>query len=109
MKFGVVVLTTLLTTMGLTVPVAAQIQRPSQDFFEQGRQQLEREIQILQGAPIDIGETLQNLQSEPLLEVRPLPQSSSSEQNQVETFRQKPNEVNNTELQRNDTDLPPSR
>lgn len=54
MKFEVVALTTLLSTMGITVPVMAQIQRPSQDFFDQGRQRLEREIQILQGRPLDL-------------------------------------------------------
>lgn len=111
MKYRVVALTTLLTTIGLTVPVMAQIQRPSQDFFDQGRQQLEREIKLLQGTPIDIEETLPNRQSEPLLEVRPLPESSSSEQNEVETFRQNNSELNmnNTELQGNDTELRPSR
>jgi hypothetical protein len=75
MKFEVVALTTLLSTMGITVPVTAQIQRPSQDFFDQGRQRLEREIQILQGGPLDIGESLQEVQSEPSLEVPPSPKA----------------------------------
>jgi hypothetical protein len=107
MKFEVVALTTLLSTMGITVPVTAQIQRPSQDFFDQGRQRLEREIQILQGGPLDIGESLQEVQSEPSLEVPPSPESyPSAEQNEVETSSQKkPNEVNNAELQPNGTKI----
>jgi hypothetical protein len=48
MKLTVVVLTTIMTTTSLSVPVIAQITRPSQDFFEQGRERLEREIQTLQ-------------------------------------------------------------
>ncbi len=116
MKFEVVALTTLLSTMGITVPVMAQIQRPSQDFFDQGRQRLEREIQILQGRPLDIGESLQEVQSEPSIEVPPSLESyPSSEQNEVETSSQKPNqvdnssqkpnEVNNVELQPNGTKI----
>jgi hypothetical protein len=65
---------------------------------------------------LDIGESLQEVQSEPSLEVPPSPESyPSSEQNEVETSSQKPNQVdnssqkpnegNNAELQPNGTKI----
>jgi hypothetical protein len=97
MKFRRLALTTLLTTIGLTVPAIAQIQNPSQDFFEQGREQLEREIQILQTEPPDLEQSLQEPQSEPLLEVPASPVSEPSQPpNEDETPSQPPNEVNNS-------------
>lgn len=97
MKFGVVALTTLLTAIGLAVPVTAQIQRPSQEFFEQGREQLEREIQNLQQAPSDSEGSLQKPRSEPVLEVSPSPESTPRQKpNEDETPKQKPNEVDNS-------------
>jgi hypothetical protein len=107
MKFGIVALTTLITTIGLAVPVNAQIRRPSQDFFDQGRERLEREIQGLQGEPSNSEQSLKKPQAEPLLEVSPLPGSDRIQPpNQVEipkpvpsedeTPSQKPDEVNNS-------------
>ncbi|MGB5959471.1 MAG: hypothetical protein WBG73_02335 [Coleofasciculaceae cyanobacterium] len=71
MKLAVVLITGIVTIIGLSVPVIAQINRPSQDFFEQGREQLEREIQILRESP----NTPENPQKtpEPVLEVSPSP------------------------------------
>lgn len=72
MKFGVVLITTIVTIMGVNITVIAQINRPSQDFFEQGREQLEREIKILRE---ESPNTPQNPQKtpEPILEVSPTP------------------------------------
>jgi hypothetical protein len=96
MKAVVVALTTLVATMSLTVPVTAQIRNPSQDFFQQGRERLEREIQIIQEKPLTSEQRLQNPQSEPLLEVRPTPTSDPSQKpNEVEIPRQKPNQGEN--------------
>lgn len=71
MKLAVVLMTGIVTIIGLNVPVIAQINRPTQDFFEQGREQLERQIQILQESP----NTPQNPQKtpEPVLKVSPSP------------------------------------
>lgn len=71
MKLAVVFITGIVTIIGLNVPVVAQINRPNQDFFEQGREQLEREIQILRESP----NTPQNPQKtpEPVLKVSPSP------------------------------------
>jgi hypothetical protein len=107
MKFGIVALTTLITTMGLAVPVTAQIRRPSQDFFDQGRERLEREIQVLQGEPSNSEQSLKKPQTERLLEVSPLPESDRIQPpneveirkpvpSEVETPSQKPDEVNNS-------------
>jgi hypothetical protein len=94
MKSGVVALITLLTSMGLAVPVTAQIQSPSQDFFEQGREQLEREIQVLQGNPPNSEQSLQKPHSEPVLEVSPSPASDRNQKpNEVEIPSQKPDAV----------------
>lgn len=94
MKCRIVALTTLLATMALTVPVTAQIQNPSQEFFEQGREQLEREIEILQQEPLDFEQNLEDSPVEPELEVPPSPTSDSSQKpNEVETPSEKPNEV----------------
>jgi hypothetical protein len=71
MKFSVVALTTLVTTLGLAVPGMAQIRNPSQDFFDQGRERLEREIQVLQSEPTNSEQSQKKPQSEPLLEVSP--------------------------------------
>jgi hypothetical protein len=89
MKFGVVVLTIAVSSIGLTVPAIAQIRNPSQDFFWQGRQRLEREIQVLQENPSSSDETLQKPPSKPLLEVRPARASDTiQQQNEVETPQQ---------------------
>lgn len=75
MKSGAIALTILLYSMGLAVPVMAQLRNPSQDFFERGREQLEREIQVLQGESPDSEQSRQQPDSEPLLDVRPAPES----------------------------------
>lgn len=81
MNSRIVTFTTLLASLNLALPVSAQILRPSQEFFEEGREQLEQEIQILQIDPFDLDaessqdpdldESLQQGESEPLLEVQP--------------------------------------
>lgn len=75
MKLSVVLITGIVMLIGLSVPVIAQINRPSQDFFEQGREQLEREIQILR-------EETPNTQKnpEPVLKVSPSPDHNSQPQ-----------------------------
>ena len=80
--------------MGLAVPVSAQIRNPSQDFFEQGRDRLEREIHVLQENSPNLEQSNQKPQSKPLLEVRPSPGSTTNEKpNAVEIPQQQPNEV----------------
>lgn len=78
MKLAVVLITGIVTIIGLSIPVIAQINRPSQDFFEQGREQLERQIQILQESP----NTPQNPQQtpEPVLKVSPSPEHDCQSQ-----------------------------
>jgi hypothetical protein len=96
-KSGVIALTLLLSTMGLAIPAMAQIHNPSQDFFERGREQLEREIQVLQGEAPDLEESLQQPESEQLLDVRPSPEHSpNSQPDDVEAPNPKPDEVNNS-------------
>lgn len=98
MKVKVVALTLLVATMGLAVPVTAQTRNPSQDFFEQGRDQLEREIQNLQAEPITLEGNVEKPPLEPLLEVSPAPTSPAKEKpNQVETPNQQPSEGDNQE------------
>jgi hypothetical protein len=96
MKSEIALLTILLATIGLSVPVTAQIRNPSQDFFEQGRVQLEREIESLQGEPHESEQNSQKPRSEPLLEVSPSPADGSTQKpNEGKTPSEKPNEVNN--------------
>lgn len=77
-KIKVVSSIIILTAFGLTVPVVAQIQRPSQDFFNQGREQLEREIQVIQSESSNSPQNPQKPQSEPILEISPSPTSDTS-------------------------------
>lgn len=96
MKAGIVILTTLITTIGLSVPVMAQIRNPSQDFFEQGREKLEREIESLQEEPPESEHNHQKTQSPPLLEVSPSSANESTQRpTEDKTPSQKPTEVNN--------------
>jgi hypothetical protein len=98
MKIRVVALTSLVATITLTVPATAQIRNPSQDFFEQGREQLEREIQVLQTEPLNLEEKLEKPPSEPLPEVSPSPTTPPSEKpNEVVVPSPQPNEVDNQE------------
>lgn len=98
MDIRVVAFTVFVTTLGLTVPVMAQIRNPSQDFFEQGRERLEREIQILQTEPFSLEGNLEASPSKPALEVSPSPVNPANENpNQEETPSQQPNEVDNQE------------
>jgi hypothetical protein len=93
MKPKVITLTILLTSIGLIAPVAAQIRNPSQDFFEQGRERVEREIHLLQSKPENSEENQQKPKPEPLLEVLPSPEFSPNQKPmEVETHQQKPNE-----------------
>jgi hypothetical protein len=101
MNIKLVLVSTLIGTIGLTVPVTAQIRNPSQDFFDRGREQLEREIQALQGEgeAFNLEGNLKQPPSEPILEVSPSPTTSPSETpNEVETPSQQPNQVENQEL-----------
>ena len=96
MKTRVAALTSLIATIGLTVPVAAQIRNPAQDFFDQGREQLEREIQVLQAEPFMLQENLEKPASQPLLDVSPALTNPPSEQpQQVEPPTEQPNESEN--------------
>ena len=97
MKSGRVALTTLLlTTIGLSLPVMAQIRNPSQDFFEQGREQLEREIESLQEESTESQQNPQKPQSTPILEINPSPDNDSTQKPaEDEIPSQKPDEGNN--------------
>lgn len=94
MNYKAVVLLTLLTTIGFTLPATAQIQNPSQDFFEQGWEQLEREIEILREKPLT-EETNQSAESEPLLEVKPNPATEFRPLDEEETPIETPDEIEN--------------
>lgn len=72
MKLGIVFITELVTFIALNVPVIAQINRPSQDFFNQGREQLEREIQILREESTNTEENTEK-KPEPVLQILPSP------------------------------------
>jgi hypothetical protein len=72
MKLMVVLSTAIVLIIGLNIPGIAQINRPSQDFFEQGREQLEREIQILREESPNAQENTQK-KPEPVLQVSPSP------------------------------------
>ena len=92
MKLTGIALTTILIMISLTVPVIAQIKRPSQDFFEQGREQLEREIQTLQEESPNLLQSPQKPPAEPILQVSPSPTPSDQNQQppQVEPPSPKP-------------------
>lgn len=94
MNIKLVLVSTLIGTIGLTVPVTAQIRNPSQDFFDRGREQLEREIQVLQGESLNLPGNLDQQSSEPILEVSPSP---SETPDAVETPSQQQNPVDNRE------------
>ena len=80
MNYKVLAITTLLTTMGFALPGTAQNQNRSQDFFEQGWEQIEREIEILREKPLEEEANSQSPESEPLLDVQPSPTIQSGEQ-----------------------------
>ncbi|AFZ18065.1 hypothetical protein [Allocoleopsis franciscana] len=96
MNIKLVLVSTLIGTIGLTVPVTAQIRNPSQDFFERGREQLEREIQVLQGEgePFSLEGNLEQPPSEQILEVSPSPIETPDA---LETPNQPPIQVDNPE------------
>lgn len=101
MNIKLVLVSTLIGTIGLTVPVTAQIRNPSQDFFDRGREQLEREIQVLQGESLNLQGNLEQPPSEPILEVSPSPTTSPSEtQDEVEIPSPQPNQVEHQKLSR---------
>ncbi len=80
MNYKVVVLITFfITTIGFAVPGTAQIQNRSQDFFDQGWEQIEREIEILREKPLEEEANSQSPESEPLLDVQPSPVNQSGE------------------------------
>jgi hypothetical protein len=79
MNYKVVVLITFFTTIGFAVPGTAQIQNRSQDFFDQGWEQIEREIEILREKPLEEEANSQSPESEPLLDVQPSPVNQSGE------------------------------
>ena len=80
MNYKVLAITTLLTNMGFALPGTAQNQNRSQDFFEQGWEQIEREIEILREKPLEEEAKSQSPESEPLLDVQPSPTIQSGEQ-----------------------------
>ena len=79
MNYKVLALTTVLTTMSFALPGTAQNQNRSQDFFEQGWEQIEREIEILREKPLEAEANSQSPESEPLLDIQPSPTSQSGE------------------------------
>ncbi|NEP00279.1 MAG: hypothetical protein F6K58_16685 [Symploca sp. SIO2E9] len=86
MKYTVAALTVLLT-LCLGVPVAAQSRNSSQDFFERGWDELEREVQILQTEESDPAtllsdpeELLQKSPSESTLELCRDPESELNQE-----------------------------
>lgn len=94
MRFAFIALTTVFASIGFISQATAQVRTPSQEFFEQGWEQLEQEIQILQGERPDSEENLQQQpnESKPLLEVNPtLPSEPSQTPTEVEF--PKPNPV----------------
>jgi hypothetical protein len=102
MNIKLILVSTLIGTIGLTVPVTAQIRNPSQDFFDRGREQLEREIQVLQGESLNLQGNLEQRPSEPILEVSPSPTTLPSEtQDEVETPSPQPNQVETKSYQGN--------
>jgi hypothetical protein len=80
MNIKAIALTTLVATIGSTVPATAQRRNPSQEFFEQGWERLEREIQILQAEPLKPRVNLEKPPSQPVLEVSPSPANLPSKQ-----------------------------
>lgn len=90
MKFSSVAVSTILTIAGLAIPVIAQIQRPSQDFFNQGRDQLEREIQVIQNESSNSPQNPQKSPSEPILEISPTPTSDAFGGSQSDHRNQQP-------------------
>lgn len=96
MNYKVVVVITLFTTIGFAVPGTAQIQNRSQDFFEQGWEQIEREIEILREKPLEEEANSQSPESQPLLDIRPSAASQSGEQLDEEAIpSEKPKETDN--------------
>jgi len=78
MKFKRVILTTIVTTIGITSQTMAQARTPTQEFFQEGWDQLEREIRILQEDKPEAEESLQQeSETEPLLEVNPTAESET--------------------------------
>lgn len=76
MKFTIVILTTVVTTIGIAGQGMAQARTPSQEFFEQGWQQLEREIRTLQDENPEAEENLQRQSGgKPILDVNPTAES----------------------------------
>ena len=76
MKSTIVILTTIFTTIGITGQAMAQARTPAQEFFEQGWDQLEREIRILQNEKPEAEESLQQeFGGKPLLDVNPTAES----------------------------------
>jgi hypothetical protein len=97
MKFGVALITTIVTIISVAVPVIAQINRPSQDFFERGREQLEREIKILRQESPNTQRNPQKPRSEPVLEVSPSPNSDRQPNPSLsETPKPQPTQMNNS-------------
>ncbi|HBE17252.1 MAG TPA: hypothetical protein DEG17_27530 [Cyanobacteria bacterium UBA11149] len=97
MKYPLFILTAIISTIALTIPAIAQIRTPSQDFFEQGRELLERELQLLQGQNSELPEEGNKPESKPLLEVTPTPSEDDNQNpDAVETPEAKPNQPVNT-------------
>lgn len=93
MKYTIATSITLLATMSFAAPGTAQIQNRPQDFFEQGRERLEREIETLQTEALEEADS-QAQEAEPLLEVNPSPEGESRETpaDEQETPNQKPDQ-----------------
>ncbi|MBE9127154.1 MULTISPECIES: hypothetical protein [unclassified Coleofasciculus] len=94
MRFTFIALTTVFASIGFITQATAQVRTPTQEFFEQGWEQLEREIQNLQGERPNSEVNLQQQQadeSKPLLEVNPtLPSEPSQTPTEIESPKPNP-------------------
>lgn len=85
-----------LATIGMVAPVTAQLRSPSQDFFEQGWEQLEREIQNLQTTP-PAAELLEEADLNPTPEVCPVDEREACPEPSRNETPQESNEEGNIE------------
>lgn len=99
MRLSAIIYLTWLAIIGMAAPATAQLRSPSQDFFEQGREQLEREIENLQTEPPS-AELLQEADSKPTPEVCPAGEGEACPEPSTNETPQAPNEENDLESPR---------
>jgi hypothetical protein len=99
MKLSATIYLTWLAIISMAAPVAAQLRSPSQDFFEQGWEQLEREIQNLQTNP-PATELLEEADSNPTPEVCSADEGEACPEPSPNETPQEANEANDLESSR---------